>query len=153
MTRGRKSEYTPALGDEICTWIADGGSLLAWCRKSGASYGTIMRYLSSNDEFRDNYARAREDQAHKLAEEIIEIADDGSGDTYVDENGVTRTNQEVVARSRLRVDARKWYAGKVAPKKYGDFQRTEIAGDPDNPLRMLAGQMTDEQLAAIASRK
>ena len=132
---GRPSEYTDALGDEICAWIADGGSLLQWCKDNDRSYGVIMRYLSSNKVFSDNYARAREDQAHKLAEEILQIADDGLNDSYVDENGNKRTDQDVIARSRLRVDARKWYAGKVAPKKYGDFQRTELSGADGKEMR------------------
>ncbi|AGG31951.1 hypothetical protein MU9_2906 [Morganella morganii subsp. morganii KT] len=66
------------------------------------------------------YARAREIQAELLAEEIIEIADDSSGDVIVDDDGKEQTNHERVARSRLRVDARKWYASKLAPKRYGD---------------------------------
>lgn len=150
---GRHSEYTDALGDEICAWIADGGSLLQWCKNNGQSYGVIMRYLSANKAFSDNYARAREDQAHKLAEEILQIADDGLNDSYVDQNGNKRTDQDVIARSRLRVDARKWYAGKVSPRKYGDFSRTELSGDPERPVNILAAQMTDEQLAAIAAGK
>lgn len=148
MTRGRKSEYTPALGDEICTWIADGGSLLAWCRKSGASYGTIMRYLSSNDEFRDNYARAREDQAHKLAEEILHIADTPmiGVKTKTDKDGnVETTEGDMIEHRRLQVDARKWYAGKVAPKKYGDFQRTEVSGADGGPVVIQASTL-DERL-------
>ena len=30
---------------------------------------------------------------------------------------------------RLRIDARKWYASKVAPKKYGDKIETTHRGD------------------------
>jgi hypothetical protein len=63
------------------------------------------------------------------------VSDDGSNDTYTDENGATRTEQDVIARSRLRVDARKWAMSKMAPKKYGDKldidQKTTIgATDP-----------------------
>ena len=35
---------------------------------------------------------------------------------------------EHVQRSRLRVDARKWIASKLKPKKYGDYQKHEHTG-------------------------
>jgi hypothetical protein len=78
-----------------------------------------MRWLQANEGFRDNYVRARDAQADYLAEEIIQIADDGLNDTYATEDG-DAVNHDVIARSRLRVDARKWYAGRMAPKKYGE---------------------------------
>lgn len=65
-----------------------------------------------------------------MAEDTVNIADDGRSDTYIDADGVKRTDQDVIARSRLRVDARKWYASKLAPKKYGDKITQEISG-PD----------------------
>ncbi|MRT15312.1 hypothetical protein GJV07_24145 [Enterobacteriaceae bacterium RIT711] len=84
------------------------------------------------------YARAREVQAEILAEEIIEIADDSSGDVIVDEDGHEQTNHERVARSRLRVDARKWYASKLAPKRYGDRIQHE--------QKITITDLTDEEL-------
>lgn len=35
---------------------------------------------------------------------------------------------------RVRVDARKWYLSKLAPKRYGD--RLELAGDKEAPLHI-----------------
>ncbi|OZI26935.1 terminase [Bordetella genomosp. 9] len=95
---------------------------------------TVMRWLADNAVFREQYARAREAQADKLAEEILSIADDGLNDTYVDDEGNKRTDHDVVARSRLRVDARKWLASKMAPKKYGD--KIEHVGNPEEPINM-----------------
>src|SRR5260370_2842775 len=71
-------------------------------------------------DFRDQYARAREEQADKLFREIIEIADDASGDYVTTSDGKTIVDHEHIQRSRLRVDARKWAAARLAPKKYGD---------------------------------
>ena len=82
----------------------------------------------------EQYARAREAQADQFAEDIIAIADDGIGDTYTDADGNERTNQDVIARSRLRVDARKWLASKMAPKRYGDKLSAEITGADGGPL-------------------
>lgn len=93
-----------------------------------------MRWLEVNEGFRESYMRAREAQADYLAEEIIQIADDGQNDTYTDDEGQVRTNQDVIARSRLRVDARKWYASKLAAKKYGDKVEQTHTGAIDHSL-------------------
>jgi len=112
--------------------VADGEYYQDIAQEHGVSRHALMNWLGSHE---DIYAGAREARADKLAEDIITIADDTSRDTYIDENGKERTDSEVVARSRLRVDSRKWLASKMLPKKYGD--KTTIAGDADNPLSIL----------------
>lgn len=70
-----------------------------------------------------------------MAEDIIEISDEGSNDWMAandPENAGYRANGEHIARSRLRVDTRKWIMSKLAPKKYGE--KLEIAGDQESPL-------------------
>jgi hypothetical protein len=63
-------------------------------------------------------SRAREEQADKFFREIIEIADAPAADNVQ------------VARARLRVDARKWAAARLAPKKYGDHVSHDVQGNP-----------------------
>jgi uncharacterized transporter YbjL len=120
----------------------------------------VFRWLESNETFREQYARAREAQADTLADEILEISDDGSNDWMTragkDQELAWQLNGEHVQRSRLRVDSRKWFASKVAPKKYGD--KLELAGDRENPLTVIheAGKSIDaklERLIASRSRK
>lgn len=112
-----------------------GKSARAMCVEVGISQRVLWNWLAKDDEFMQQYARGKDLCADHYAEEIIEISDDGGGDTYEDENGRTITDHEVVARARLRVDARKWYASKLAPKKYGDRVLTEHqGGDPDKPI-------------------
>ena len=60
--------------------------------------------MSKDAVLADQYARARELQAQHYANEIVEIAD-----TDTDAN-----------RARVRIDARKWVACKLLPKKYGE---------------------------------
>lgn len=96
---------------------------------------SFFEWVAKDDGIKRKYEFAMEMRADLYAEEIIEIADDGKNDTYTDEKGNVCANQDVIARSRLRVDARKWYASKLAPKKYGE--RTTLAGDPENPLAVL----------------
>ncbi len=105
---------------DICASLASGEPLVRICKdESKPHVSTVYRWIAANDAFRDMYVRAREDQADTLADEIVAIADDGSNDTY-EKDGVVLTDHEVVARSKLRVDARKWVAAKLKPKKYGD---------------------------------
>jgi hypothetical protein len=66
-------------------------------------------------EFQDAYGTARQLQTELMAEEILEIADDVTRDTILTEQG-PRLNAEGIARSKLRVDARKWLMSKLAPK-------------------------------------
>jgi hypothetical protein len=90
---------------------------------------TVYRWLMENEEFREQYACARELQADTLFDECQDIADDGSNDYMGDDD---KYNGDAVQRSKLRIDTRKWMAGKLRPKKYGD--KTLIGSDPDNPL-------------------
>lgn len=131
---GRPSEFSDAIADAICGHLASGRPLVRICKDEGMPHlSTVYRWMASNEQFREKYARARSDQADTLADEIIDIADDSSNDRIVVDHGdgvvEQRTDQEAIQRSRLRVDARKWYASKIAPKKYGERIETAHTGD------------------------
>lgn len=87
----------------------------------------VYRSLESDAAFREQYTRAREYQADTLFDQIQDIADDGSNDTYIGKNG-EEVNQDVLGRSKLRMEARKWMAGKLRPKVYGDKVEHEHKG-------------------------
>lgn len=115
--------FSQEVFDAICERIAEGESLRKICESEGMPHkSNVLRWLEDENNvlLRDQYARAREQQADKLFDETIEIADNKG------------TEKGQVARDRLRVDVRKWAAGKLRPKKYGD--KHIIGGDPDNPL-------------------
>lgn len=144
---GRPSNFTQETADTICLRLSEGESLRTICKDEempGAS--TVFQWLAARSEFAEQYARAREAQADHMAEEILQIADDGQNDTYQTDDGPA-VNHDVVARSRLRVDARKWLASKMAPKKYGDKLDMKHSGS----VRVALTDMTDEDLAAIAA--
>jgi hypothetical protein len=117
---GRPSSYTEEIAKAICERLAEGESLRTICKDDGMpDCSTVFRWLGDDEraEFRKQYARARETSADHRFEEIVEIADD----------------QTIDANSRrIMVDARKWVAGKLRPKVYGD--KLELAGDPERPL-------------------
>lgn len=116
--------------DEICARTADCIPMRTIAADIGVDWSTLAAYINATPERIQQYARAREAMADKHADDILQIADDGKSDTYIDDDGNVRTDQEVIARSRLRVDARKWLASKMAPKKYGDKLdvKTELSG-------------------------
>lgn len=150
---GRPSVYSDKTAAQLCEYIADGKSLRTACAMPGMpSTATVMRWLSDErPEFREQYARAREAQADLLAEQILQIADDGTNDSQTDDDGNVRVDQDVIARSRLRVDARKWLASKMAPKKYGD--KLALGGADDlGPIQTATKPMTDAERAVRLSR-
>lgn len=153
----RSSEYTQEIADAICERLADGESLRSICSGEGMpSRMTVFRWLSDPERvaFRDQYARAREEQAEFYAESIIDIADEEvtmiRADKHkpgADEDAEIEVvfDSAAIARNRLRVDARKWYASKLAPKKYGDFKAVELTGANGGPM-VFQASATDERI-------
>jgi hypothetical protein len=114
---GRPSSYSEEVATRLCQLIADGSSLRKACEQDGMpDRDTVRRWLNDPEmvSFRGRYARAKDEQAEHLAEEIIELADTGGGND---------TN-----RARLMVDARKWVASKLLPKKYGERLQADVSG-------------------------
>lgn len=133
---GRPSTYTVEIADEICERIAVGESVRQICLlENMPDDATFYRWLLKYDEFRDKYARAKEAQADRFNEELIEIADDSRNDWIERENKRTgetyiALNEEALGRAKLRVETRKWLMGKHKPKKYGDAVNLKHS-DPD----------------------
>ena len=105
---------TPELAETICARLASGESLRRICSDEDMpSRETVMRWvIEDRDGFAGQYTRAREMQAESMNDELMEIADVGTGD---------------VQRDKLRVDTRKWYLSKVLPK-FADKQTHEHTG-------------------------
>ncbi|WP_339731420.1 hypothetical protein [uncultured Pseudomonas sp.] len=138
---GRPTAYSDLVAAKLCAYIADGMSLRNVCKQPGMpSMTTVLRWLGDDAmaAFRMQYACAREAQADLLAEQILDIADEECTMVRADKHGSNDDDGEghtevvfdstAVARNRLRVDARKWLASKMAPKKYGDKLQTELTG-------------------------
>ena len=117
--RGGQTKYTEELADAICEMLASGSSLRKAAEANQIDPSTVLRWCDSFPEFSQRYAQVRARGYELLADELLEISDDSSGDIIKTEHG-DKPNAEFVARSRLRVDARKWLLAKMLPKKYGD---------------------------------
>lgn len=124
------------MGEKVCELIVGGKTFRQIETLDGMpDRSTIIRWLTKHDEFRKQYARAREAQALVNEDEIAEIADDGTNDWMEHEkNGRIEIvlNEEHVRRSDLRVQTRKWLMSRRMPKRYGDALKH--SNDPDNPM-------------------
>lgn len=126
---GRPSLYNFELAEKICLEIATSSHGLHFICKNNPEfpdYATVFRWLNNpkHEEFRDLYARAKEEQAEYMAEETLGIADDSRQDTEIRYSASGEPyeveDKEWASRSRLRVETRKWLMSKLKPKKFGD---------------------------------
>ncbi len=128
--RGRPSKFSQELADEICNRLAHGETLRSIIASSPhlPERRTIYAWLDAQQDFQLQYKKARAEQADYYAELIVDESfsshDAGIG--------------------RLRVDALKWAASKMAPKKYGD----KIEIDTAQPIT-LAFQLPSRQAERI----
>ena len=142
---GRPSSFTQDMADTICARIAEGESLREICKDEWMpDRVTIYRWLSAFPEFCNHYTRAREDQADTLADEIMAIADETPDlNPILDKHGALieiQLHSAYLQWQKQRIDARKWTAMKLKPKKYGD--RQILAGDSEAPLEVQNDAMT-----------
>ena len=110
MKQGRPTSFTPEIGDKICRLVADGKSLLKISKLKGMpSRVTIHSWLLHDDmkDFLNKYEASVNIRTENMFDFLTDISD-------------TSDDVETPARSRLRVDTRKWYLSKIMPKKYGD---------------------------------
>jgi len=150
--KASKSTYTTQMANLICIRLSEGESLKEIVRAEGMpDRATVYRWLLEQPAFCDKYARAREEQADTLADEIIAIADESPEINEVrDKHGDVidiKIDSGYVAYQKQRIEARKWTAMKLKPKKYGD--KLELAGDPNNPLKVEVQSEADTYLAAL----
>jgi hypothetical protein len=115
----------------------------------------VLDWLAADPSFAAQYARAREEQADTFADDIVEIADDARND-WMERHGKDDLgwveNGEHIQRSKLRVDARKWTAAKLRPKKYGDKIETQLSTAPGGALNDLLLAMADDDRSRLKPR-
>lgn len=131
---GRPSVFNPITAERVCTRMAAGESLSKICEDADMpAKSTVTGWaLQDVEGFAAQYARAREAQAEHYAEEIITIAD----------------TEEDANRARVRIDARKWTASKLLPKRYGDRVELEHSGS----IQTVSDEQLDKRLAELMGR-
>jgi hypothetical protein len=139
--------YSQEIADRVLGRMVEGDSLRKICEMEGMpSRRSIFYWLKDNEEFRERYEIARLMQVEYWAHEIIEIADDTSGDFIITEQGERVVDHENINRARLRVDARKWLMSKLHPQRYGDRVTADVT------VRRDMRELSDGELLQIVSR-
>lgn len=137
----------------IINRIAEKGeSLRSVLRTDGMpSSQTFFIWIQRDEVKSKQYAQACEKRADEIFEEILTIADDSSQDTIITEEGKEIFNNEFAARSRLRVDARKWVVARMNPRKYGDKNTTILEGG-EKPIQTIDySKLSDGALKEIVN--
>jgi hypothetical protein len=107
--------YTDEIGDLICQRLREGESLLSVCSSDDMPSESAVRQWAADPthHFSAKYARAREVGWLRVGDEVLALADGL-------EHGKDRHDPNIIARDRLRYEARRWMLSKVLPKIYGD---------------------------------
>jgi len=129
--------YSDELLATILDRVANGEPLSRVCDSDDMpSRKSFFEWVAKDDSIKAKYEFAIQMRADIYAESIIDIADEEVTMIKASKHGGGEDDGDIevvfdsaaVARNRLRVDARKWYASKLAPKKYGDKVQTEVSG-------------------------
>ena len=120
---GRPTKFNQDTADLICMMLSEGMSLRQILKADTVgklpAQSTVYEWLIRHPLFQEQYARAREEQADTNADEILEIADEHPPE-YTDDKGRTSLDVTYIQWQKNRIEARKWTAAKLRPKKYGD---------------------------------
>lgn len=138
---GRPSLYTDEILSTICERLAKGVPLTVICREGQESNPqfpaprTVREWETEEpDTIGAAIARARAAGEEAMAEECLEIADDGRNDFVASKDGLA-FNAEHVQRSKLRIETRLKLLAKFNPKRWGD--KLELAGNAEQPLQVV----------------
>lgn len=151
----RPSSFSQEKADVICERLAKPESLRSICSDDDMpDRTTVFRWLREHDEFRNQYASACDDRADAIFDEMIELSDTSviGEKTEIDKDGnvVKITTGDMIERSRLGVETRKWVLGRMKPKKYGD--RLQLANDPDDPMPGMTDAQIEAKLAELLAK-
>lgn len=134
-TVGRPSIFSRELAEKVLREIEDGTTFKQFDQRADLPRSaTVLRWYFENWEgwFSAAYDNAQKTRLYKMAHETLDIADDSQGDMACDEYGNVKQNHEYVARSKLRIDTRKWLASKLLHNIFGE--KLEVVGKGDTAI-------------------
>lgn len=85
----------------------------------GVSRALVNRGLRELEWFREEFEHAQMAGLQKVADELMQIADDSSRDWTTDAQGREVVNREWIERTKIRIDTRKWLLERLARAIYG----------------------------------
>lgn len=137
MPAGRPTDYTQELADTICSLLAEGKSVRSVAlREDMPGASTMFRWLRDHKEFREQYARAKEESSDALYEELADIGEQAiEAALMVD----PKSSNAVVSAHKLKADNLKWSMSKMKPKRYGD--KLDVTSDGEKlPTPIYGGK-------------
>ena len=123
-----------AIVKQVCRAISKGDSVKDACREVGIRPARLHEWTREDSVLASVYARAREQQAHSLAERAIAVSREAYG-----------RDTAGVQAARLEVDTLKWYVSKIAPKLYGE--RLTIEDEGEKVIRVVFEEATPPGLS------
>ena len=130
----RPTIFTKDLGDKICEELSQGKSLRTVCLADDMpDKASVFRWLRTNKEFCDQYARAKEESADADNEVLEDIGDEAIAESKTVD---PKASSAVVSAYKLKADNLKWFMSKKKPKKYGDKLDMTTNGK-DLPIPLL----------------
>jgi len=135
---GRPTDYTDGLADLVCERLALGESMRSVSRdEEMPAMTTLFRWLREKEEFKQQYAIAKQESAEAMSEDCLDISDNIDGNPVMVDGKPLMIKGEIVRaldntsiqHAKLKVDTRKWLMAKMKPKKYGDRITTEHEGN------------------------
>ena len=135
--------------EELLRRVMEGESVISICKADDMpSRSTVFKWLNDDPQFFAAYWIAKAWYTETAVEEMRQIAD-AKMPTYVDESGNRRVDPAAVAQARLRIDTRKWMAGKLNPRRYGDSSTLNL-NDVRETKRPRSKEEIFARLASIA---
>jgi len=107
--------------------MAEGWSQRRISAEFGVATSMVSLWINETPERAARFARAREDAAELMVDDIIDIADESND-------------------ARLRVDTRRWIASKRLPGTYGDHR-------PSLTVNIAAAHLTDLRGLLVAAQQ
>lgn len=134
--------------EAVLNGVDDGKSLAQICREIDFPRKTFEGWLDGDPDLAARYARARENRAEKIFEQILEISDNPKMGTIetAKEWGTEVQTRDMIEHRRLQVDSRKWMLARMHPRKYGDRLALDHAGKIDTNAPDLT-KLSGEELA------
>lgn len=129
-------EYSEELAAKICEQLASGRTLSSICKAPGMpSRVAVWKWSKRYPEFRDEMTRARLAGADILADETVDIAD----------------TEDDPQRAKNRIEARRWLAGVINPRRYGPRLDLNVSESPNvgEALREARNRLPESKRQAL----
>lgn len=133
---GRPTTYHPQVAGLICRRLVGGMTLDEACDLPGLPVSqTVFDWIERYPQFADAYRRARMLQAHRRFDQVWEIAQAATPGTAF--------------AARVKIDAARWQAGKLAPKRYGPKVEDGEAGNGRPQVNVFIQKFGEDEAVPV----